>query len=84
MPDHSLKTQPWRLRYVHGERLLSAARKLKIQALHQHCNIEFQGPVHIGPDCRLLMYEHRTLIVGPYVDFDLSSLRGLGNGADRN
>jgi acetyltransferase-like isoleucine patch superfamily enzyme len=60
---------PWELRYVHGSRLATGARKLAVRATHRHCRVEFEGPVRIGPGFSLDIPDRGTLIVGPGVDF---------------
>jgi acetyltransferase-like isoleucine patch superfamily enzyme len=60
---------PWRLRYRHGARLASSARRILIRATHRHCHVEFQGPVRLGPGFSLEIPDRGTLIVGPGVDF---------------
>ena len=59
----------WRLRYVHGSKLATELRKLGIRLTHQHCRVEFQGPVRLGPGFALDIPDGGSLIVGPGVDF---------------
>jgi acetyltransferase-like isoleucine patch superfamily enzyme len=65
----SWRRVPWKLRYEVGSRVASEARRLSILATHQHCRVEFAGPVRLGPGFSLRIPDHGTLIVGPYVDF---------------
>jgi acetyltransferase-like isoleucine patch superfamily enzyme len=70
MPTYgNLRRYPWRLRYQFGARLLSSARRVLIQATHQHCHVEFQGPVRIGPGFQLYIPRRGTFVVGPGVEF---------------
>jgi len=64
-----LRRIPWHLRYRSGERVATRLRKLAITLTHQHCHVEFQGPVRIGPGFQLDIPDRGTLIVGPGVDF---------------
>jgi acetyltransferase-like isoleucine patch superfamily enzyme len=50
-------------------RLASGVRRALILATHQHCHVEFRGPVRLGPGFHLEIPEHGTFIVGPGVDF---------------
>jgi acetyltransferase-like isoleucine patch superfamily enzyme len=65
----SWRRLPWKLRYDAGARAASEIRRLAIVATHQHCRVEFQGPVRLGPGFRLRIPDHGTLIVGHGVDF---------------
>lgn len=70
MPAYgNLRRLPWRLRYELGARFLSSARRVLIQATHQHCHVEFQGPVRIGPGFELHIPRRGTLVVGSGVEF---------------
>lgn len=69
MTGNDLRRLPWTLRYVHGARLASEARRLLIQATHRHCHVEFQGPVFLGPGFSLFIPGSGTLVVGPGVQF---------------
>ncbi len=60
---------PWYARYRIGGKVASDARKLMVLATHQHCHIEFRGPVRLGPGFHLDIADNGTLIVGPGVDF---------------
>jgi acetyltransferase-like isoleucine patch superfamily enzyme len=60
---------PWHLRYNVGAQIASDLRKLVIRVTHLHCNVEFQGPVRLGPGFQLSIPGRGTLIVGPGVDF---------------
>src|SRR5947207_2484442 len=60
---------PWYLRYRLGARWASEARKAMILATHQHCTVEFQGPVRLGPGFTLEIPDRGSFIVGPGVDF---------------
>jgi acetyltransferase-like isoleucine patch superfamily enzyme len=60
---------PWKLRYIYGERLATATRKALIRATHQHCHVEFRGPVRLGPGFSLNIPGPGTFIVGEGVDF---------------
>lgn len=40
-----------------------------VLATHQHCHVEFQGPVRLGRGFELDIPDRGTLIVGPGVDF---------------
>ncbi len=64
-----LRRLPWRLRHEVLARWASTARKIVVQATHQHCRVEFQGPVNIGPGFRLHIPRKGTLVVGHGVDF---------------
>ncbi len=57
------------MRYYVGSRVSTAARRLAIQLTHQHCTVEFRGPVRLGPGFSLDIPDHGTFIVGPGVDF---------------
>lgn len=71
---NDLRRVPWRLRYRAGARLASEMRRLAIVATHQHCHVEFQGPVYIGPGFHLSIPDQGQLIIGPNVEFR----RGFG------
>jgi acetyltransferase-like isoleucine patch superfamily enzyme len=60
---------PWHLRYRTMARLASEWRKLMITLTHQHCTVEFRGPVRLGPGFALEIPDRGTFIVGPGVDF---------------
>ena len=60
---------PWHAKYLWGSRLSSAVRKTLVGLTHQHCHVEFQGPVRLGPGFSLHIPEAGTFIVGPGVDF---------------
>lgn len=60
---------PWELRYRTGARVASELRRLSVLATHQHCRVEFQGPVRLGPGFRLDIPDHGSFVVGPGVDF---------------
>ncbi|MCU1463845.1 MAG: Acetyltransferase (isoleucine patch superfamily)-like protein [Acidimicrobiales bacterium] len=60
---------PWHLRYRTGQGVMTDLRKLMIRATHQHCHVEFQGPVRLGPGFQLDIPDSGTLIVAPGVDF---------------
>jgi acetyltransferase-like isoleucine patch superfamily enzyme len=67
-PDR-LRRAPWVLRYRVGQRLASSARKLAVEATHQHCRVEFRGPVRLGPGFSLEIPDGGSLVVGSGVDF---------------
>lgn len=69
MDRASLERLPWRVRYIHGSRMATAARKLAIAATHRHCHVEFQGPVRLGPGFWLDIPDGGSFVVGPGVDF---------------
>jgi len=60
---------PWYVKYRWGGRLSSEARKRLIMLTHQHCRVEFQGPVRLGPGFSLDIPDRGSFIVGPGVDF---------------
>ncbi len=60
---------PWRLRYEYGAQAASQFRRLSVLATHQHCRVEFRGPVRIGPGFRLDIPDTGTLVVGEGVEF---------------
>jgi acetyltransferase-like isoleucine patch superfamily enzyme len=64
-----IRKVPWVLRYKEGARLASWVRQLTVRATHRHCNVEFRGPVRLGPGFSLHIPDHGTLIVGSGVDF---------------
>lgn len=64
-----LRKTPWVLRYRAGAHLASEFRRLMVLATHQHCRVEFQGPVRLGPGFRLHIPDHGTLVVGKGVEF---------------
>ena len=57
------------MRYVHGERMASEARRLALLATNTHADVRIAKPVHIGPGFRLYMPEGGTFIVHPGCDF---------------
>src|SRR2546421_11611456 len=59
----------WRARYRYSPRLSSSFRRLLIRLTHNRGQVDFRGPVHIGPGFRLNMSPHGQLIIGPGVDF---------------
>jgi len=60
---------PWHMRYRVGAAWASQARKALILATHQHCTVEFQGPVRLGPGFTLDIPDAGSFLVGPGVDF---------------
>jgi len=60
---------PWRFRYIALARAASQVRKVSIEATHLHCNVEFQGPVYLGPGFSLQIPGPGSFIVGPGVEF---------------
>jgi len=64
-----LRKVPWYLRYIKGAMLASNLRKLAITLTHQHCTVEFRGPVRLGPGFSLMIPDRGRLIVGSGVDF---------------
>lgn len=60
---------PWHVRYRVGPGWASQARKALILATHQHCTVEFQGPVRLGPGFTLDIPDAGSFLVGPGVDF---------------
>ncbi len=64
-----LRKLPWYARYRVGSPLASLGRRLLIQATHQHCRVEFQGPAHLGPGFALNIPDRGTLVIGAGVDF---------------
>jgi acetyltransferase-like isoleucine patch superfamily enzyme len=69
VPGPDWRKLPWKLRYEKGGRLISDARRLVVRATHQHCRVEFLGPVRLGPGFQLDIPDQGTLIVGAGVDF---------------
>jgi acetyltransferase-like isoleucine patch superfamily enzyme len=67
MPDW--RRVPWELRYRYGAQLAWRARRALLEATHLHANLQFQGPVRLGPMCSLDIAGPGTLVVGPGVDF---------------
>jgi acetyltransferase-like isoleucine patch superfamily enzyme len=67
--SQKLRKAPWHLRYRTGAKLASELRKLSIRLTHQHCRVEFQGPVYLGPGFHLIIPDRGEFIVGPGVDF---------------
>jgi acetyltransferase-like isoleucine patch superfamily enzyme len=49
--------------------MMSALRRLSIQATHLHATVKFQGPVRIGRGFELDIPNGGSFIVGPGVDF---------------
>src|SRR3954452_17011529 len=64
-----IRRLPWHARYVTAARFASTVRKLQVSLTHQHCTVEFQGPVHLGPGFALHIPERGTLVVGAGVTF---------------
>ena len=64
-----LRKAPWWLRYRSGTRLASHARQLVVRLTHQHCHVEFRGPVHLGPGFSLDIPDRGHFIVGQGVEF---------------
>jgi acetyltransferase-like isoleucine patch superfamily enzyme len=64
-----LRKLPWKVRHELLAKLGSDVRKLAVRMTHQHCRVEFEGPVHLGPGFRLHIPDQGTLVVGPGVDF---------------
>jgi acetyltransferase-like isoleucine patch superfamily enzyme len=60
---------PWELRYVHGARLASQARRAAIVATHRHCRVVFEGDAHLGPGFALNIPGDGELVIGHGVDF---------------
>lgn len=60
---------PWHLRYRTAARFATTARRLAILATHQHCHVDFQGTVRLGPGFSLNIPDAGTFIVGEGVDF---------------
>ena len=60
---------PWYAKYRWGGRLSSDVRRLLITLTHQHCHVEFQGPVRLGPGFSLDIPDNGSFVVGPGVDF---------------
>jgi acetyltransferase-like isoleucine patch superfamily enzyme len=52
-----------------GKRAASEARKKLIQATHLHCDVQFEGPVNIGPGFELRIPADGSFVVGHGVDF---------------
>ncbi|MHB8682289.1 MAG: acyltransferase [Acidimicrobiales bacterium] len=64
-----LSKLPWYVRYRVGAKFASDMRRLAIMVTHQHCRVEFRGPVRLGPGFALNIPDRGTLIVGKGVDF---------------
>ena len=64
-----LSRVPWRLRYRTGRRLASAVRRVRLQLLHGHCTLRFDGPVYVGPGFSLEIPGKGTFHVGENVHF---------------
>lgn len=58
-----------RTRYGPLPRLLSRLRRWRLQLMHPHATLVFQGPVYVGPHTSLFIPDRGTLIVGPNVEF---------------
>jgi maltose O-acetyltransferase len=69
MTSAQVRRVPWLLRYRTAPRVGTELRKLAIRVTHQHCTVEFHGPVRLGPGFTLDISGDGTLIVGPAVDF---------------
>ncbi|MCL4421659.1 MAG: acyltransferase [Actinobacteria bacterium] len=67
MPER-LKRLPWSLAYRQAPRAASFLRRIAVVATHQHCRVEFLGPVRLGPGFHLEIPDRGTLIVGRGVD----------------
>lgn len=66
---HDLRRLPWRLRYIHGSRVATEARRALIRATHSHANIQIGRPVRLGPGFELDVPASGTFTVGSGVDF---------------
>ena len=56
-------------RYGPGPRALSAVRKWRLLLTHPHANIQFLGPVYIGPGFSLHIPGPGAFVIGPNVEF---------------
>lgn len=59
---------PWELRYAHGARLASHARRLAILATHRHCTVDIDRTVHLGPLTSVYIPHEGTLRIGPHTE----------------
>jgi len=60
---------PFLVGYRYGPLLMSALRKQWVLARHPHANIQFEGPVYLGPGFSLHIPNGGSFIVGPGVEF---------------
>jgi acetyltransferase-like isoleucine patch superfamily enzyme len=65
----TLERLPWRLRYRLGRRVASNWRRRMIAATHRHVDVQFRGPVHIGPRFDLRILDRGSFVVGSDVEF---------------
>ena len=69
MAGRNWRKVPWKLGVEKRLIAQSELRKIWVKTTHQHCHVEFQGPVFLGPGFSLHIPDHGTLIVGPAVEF---------------
>lgn len=63
-----LRKFPWHLRYRTGLKFASDLRKWTAQLTHRRSQLQFQGPVHLGPGFDLRIADGGRLTIGPGVD----------------
>jgi acetyltransferase-like isoleucine patch superfamily enzyme len=64
-----LRDLPRAIGYGPGPRLASWLRKQWVLLRHPHANVQFLGPVHIGPGFSLHIPNGGSFVVGPNVEF---------------
>jgi acetyltransferase-like isoleucine patch superfamily enzyme len=68
VPQRLLYSQDWRRRYGPGARLVSTLRRWRLQLMHPHATLRFEGPVYLGPGTDLRIPDRGTLVVGANVE----------------
>ena len=73
-------SRAWRLRYVHGPKLATAARRRSAMLWHPHADIDIATPVRLGPGFSLWIPEPATFRTGPACDFRRGFVCEVGPG----
>jgi acetyltransferase-like isoleucine patch superfamily enzyme len=76
----SLKTLPWRLRYLHAGSLATRLRRAAIIATHGHADVSIDKLVRLGPGFSLWIPEPATFRTGPGCDFRRDFVCEVGPG----